>query len=148
MVHTELNLVFLLPWCAGTTSCEVWVFANSFSSMHIHLGQHSPGLSLTVPRGFEAVLLVLQPVTRCLPITGCAGGQDSSQVPWQMVLIPATHTTVLLFMDGCLIHFLKRRAKRTFLHHYDPDQLRSFKDSSIVPNLSVQIKSIITKTIS
>lgn len=39
----------------------------------------------------------------CLPLTGCAGGQDSSQVPWQMVLISTTPTTVLLFTDACLI---------------------------------------------
>lgn len=65
---------FLFPWCAGISSWEVWIFANSFSSMHIHLGQYFPSSSLTAARGFEAVLLVLQPITR----SGCRGGQDSS----------------------------------------------------------------------
>lgn len=41
-----------------------------------------------------------------LPITWCTGGQDSSGVPWCIVLDP-TAPTALPFLDGCWILLLK-----------------------------------------
>lgn len=69
-------------------------FLKILSYVGICPGQHSPGFSpghgeMGVGRiagsiGSAACTDV------CLPITGCTGGRDSSQVPWQMALVPIT----------------------------------------------------------
>lgn len=43
----------------------------------------------------------------CQPITRCTGGQDSSWLPWNMVLDPRTPSKVFLLLDRYLFHCLK-----------------------------------------
>lgn len=68
------------------------------------------GAGLLTPTGFAAHTKL------CLPITRCTGRQDSSPVPWCMVLHPTTFMEALLYVNGCLIScfFLKEQKGRTY----------------------------------
>ena len=56
----------------------------------------------------------------CLLITWHTGEQDSSRVPWCMVLCPTNPLEVLLFMHGCHIFVVDGEIKmRAILCHHD-----------------------------
>lgn len=94
-----------------------WISAKSLLFIGFCPSQHSPPWPRGTGTGSLALAVFEAHTVVFLPITRHTGGQNSSWIPWSMVLDPTSPPEALLLMYGYLICCLKMGTKRRHISH-------------------------------